>query len=69
MSEKRGPIEFRHFDTQGRFWTPAWDDARQQPKTVEAVRLADGRWHEFERFVSVGEASETYLHSFFGGQA
>ncbi|MFZ5719239.1 MAG: hypothetical protein ACOY5Y_07195 [Pseudomonadota bacterium] len=56
-------LRFRHFDTAGRFWTPAWDSARHQPKTVEAVRLADGSWHEFDGFVSRAEAAEIYVAS------
>ncbi|PZQ63385.1 MAG: hypothetical protein DI570_09335 [Phenylobacterium zucineum] len=57
-------MKLRHFDTQGRFWTPAWDVARKQPMTVEAVQLADGSWHEFPSFVSRREAGELYLADF-----
>lgn len=56
----------RHFDTQGRFWTPDWDHARSQPKTVQAVRLPDDTWHEFRHFVSVAEANEVYQNAIRG---
>lgn len=67
--EEREAVErvenrFRHFNTQGRYWTPAWDYERDQPKTVEAVQLFDGSWHEFDRFVSRGEAGEFYVADF-----
>lgn len=48
---------FRYFNTGDRFWTPAWDEANQQPRTVAAVQLADGQWHEFGGFVSEAEAT------------
>ncbi len=54
---------FRHFDTQGRFWTPAWDFFHREPKTVQAVRLADGTWHEFSSMVCVAEADALYQAS------
>jgi hypothetical protein len=53
-------VNLRRFDTQGRFWTPAWDYRHDQPCTVEAVQLPDGCWHEFERFVSPAEANAVY---------
>lgn len=47
---------FGYFDTAGRFWTPAWDQANDQPRDVHEVQLADGSWHAFEGFVSEAEA-------------
>lgn len=48
---------FRHFDTGGRCWTPAWDYQNSLPRTVKEVRLKNGEWHAFDGFVSTAEAT------------
>lgn len=48
---------FGHFDTGGRFWTPAWDATNSAPRDVAEVQMQDGSWHAFDRFVSRAEAT------------